>query len=147
MPEAIGDNGNGFEKSTCTKGQRAVASRPSVQENNSRLILEDGAGFGDVSVKRFDDGGVLLFDNAALDLERESEAAVVESKIFGEKSEAFDGFVLREMDGETFDFCVNQRPHPGMGGQFGVGGKLDSLVGSFSSYRGGIGDDERNDEF
>src|SRR5712664_2764114 len=34
-----------------------------------------------------------------------------------------------------------------MGGQFGVGGKLDSLVGSFSGYGGGIGDDERNDEF
>ena len=107
MPEAIGDNGNGFEKSTCTKGQRAVASRPSVQENNSRLILEDGAGFGDIGVKRFDDGGVLLFDNAALELEGEGKAAVVESKIFGEKSEAFDGFVLRELDAETLDLGVD----------------------------------------
>src|SRR5260370_18750061 len=107
MPEAIGDTGNGFEKSTCTKGQGAVASSESLQENNSRLILQDGAGFGDVGVKRFDDGGVLLLDNAALEFEGEGEAAVVESKIFGEKSEAFDGFVLRELDGETLDLGVD----------------------------------------
>src|SRR5258708_7524340 len=34
-----------------------------------------------------------------------------------------------------------------MGWEFDVRGGLDSLVGSFSGYRGGIGDDERNDEF
>src|SRR6266849_9865639 len=34
-----------------------------------------------------------------------------------------------------------------MGGQFGVGGELDSLVGGFGGYRGGIGHDERDDEF
>src|SRR5260370_7866777 len=107
MGEGVGDNGNGFEKSAGKKGQRAVASRPSVQENNSRLILQDGAGFGDAGVKRFDDGGVLLLDNAALEFEGEGEAAVVESKIFGEKSEAFDGFVLRELDGETLDLGVD----------------------------------------
>jgi hypothetical protein len=30
--------------------------------------LQDGAGFGDVGVEGFDDGGVLLFDDAALEL-------------------------------------------------------------------------------
>src|SRR5260370_41466191 len=34
-----------------------------------------------------------------------------------------------------------------MGGQFGVGGKFDSLVGGFGGNGGGIGDDEGNDEF
>jgi len=37
----------------------------------------------------------------------EGEAAIVESKIFREKSEALDGFVLREMDGETLDLRVD----------------------------------------
>src|SRR5690349_3719130 len=37
--------------------------------------------------------------------------------------------------------------HPGMRGQFGVGGELDSLVGGFGGNRGGIGNDERNDKF
>src|SRR6266481_8345297 len=34
-----------------------------------------------------------------------------------------------------------------MGGQFGVGGKFDSLISSLSSNRGRVGDDERDDEF
>src|SRR5260370_27669852 len=34
-----------------------------------------------------------------------------------------------------------------MGGQLRVGGELDSLVGSFGGNRGGVGDDERDDEF
>src|SRR6266700_3986898 len=34
-----------------------------------------------------------------------------------------------------------------MGGQLDVGCKFDSLVGGFGSDRGGIGDDEGNDEF
>src|SRR5438552_1428487 len=34
-----------------------------------------------------------------------------------------------------------------MGGQFGVGGELNSLVGGFGGDRGGIGDDEGNDKF
>src|SRR5207244_4773956 len=37
--------------------------------------------------------------------------------------------------------------HPGMGGQFGVGGELDSLVGGFGGDRCGIGNNERNDKF
>jgi len=70
-------------------------------------VLEDRAGFSDVGVKGFDDGGILLFDNAALELEGESEAAVVKSKILGEKREALDGFVLREMDGEPLDLGID----------------------------------------
>src|SRR6267143_1625319 len=34
-----------------------------------------------------------------------------------------------------------------MGGHLGVGGELDSLVGGFGGNGGGIGDDERDDEF
>src|SRR5437660_4992435 len=33
-----------------------------------------------------------------------------------------------------------------MGGQFGVGGELDSLVGGFGGDRGGIGNDKRDDK-
>src|SRR5947207_2736424 len=47
-----------------------------------RLVLKNGAGLGDAGVKRFDDGGVLLLDDAALELEGEGEAAVVEGEIF-----------------------------------------------------------------
>src|ERR1700694_4345381 len=34
-----------------------------------------------------------------------------------------------------------------MGGQLAVGGELDSLVGGFGGNGGGIGNDERDDEF
>src|SRR5229473_8029354 len=34
-----------------------------------------------------------------------------------------------------------------MGGQFGVGCELDSLVGGLGGHGGGVGDDERDDEF
>jgi hypothetical protein len=71
------------------------------------LVLKDRPGFGDVGVEGFDDGGVLLLDNAALEFESEGEAAVVESKIFGKKSEALDGFVLREMHGEALALGVD----------------------------------------
>src|SRR5467141_281889 len=56
-------------------------------------FLQNGAGFGDV--------GVLLLEDAALELEGESETAVIESKIFGEKGKTLDGFVLREMNGKA----------------------------------------------
>src|SRR5258708_24313797 len=36
---------------------------------------------------------------------------------------------------------------PGMGGQFGAGSKLDALVGGFGGHSGGIGDEQRHDEF
>lgn len=48
------------------------------------LFLENGAGFGEVGVKGFDDVAVFFFDDAALELEREREAAVGERKIIGE---------------------------------------------------------------
>src|SRR5467141_2368141 len=110
-------------------------------------FLQNGAGFGDVGVEGFDDGGILLLDDAALELEGEGEAPVIESEIFGEKSEAFDGFVLREMNGEALDLGVDERVHPGMGGQFRVGGKLDSLIGGFGRDSGDIRNDEGNNEF
>src|SRR5713101_6305517 len=34
-----------------------------------------------------------------------------------------------------------------MGGQLGVGGELDSLVGGFGGNGGGVGDEERDNEF
>jgi hypothetical protein len=70
-------------------------------------FLQDGAGFGDVGVEGFDEGGILLFDDAALELEGKGEATVVKSKIFGEKSEALDGFVLREVNREALDLGVD----------------------------------------
>ncbi len=60
------------------------------KKNHRNSFLQDGAGFGDVGVEGFDDAGALLLDDAAL-----------------EKSEALDGFVLREMDGETPDLGVD----------------------------------------
>src|SRR5258707_512039 len=110
-------------------------------------FLQNGAGFGDVGVEGFDDGGILLLDDAALEFEGESEATVIESKIFREKSKTFDGFVLREMNGQALDLGVDERMHPGMGGQFGVGGELDSLIGGFSGHGGGIRNDEGDNEF
>jgi hypothetical protein len=71
------------------------------------LFLEEGAGLGDVGVKRFDDIEVFLFDDAAFEFEGKGEAAVVESEILGEKSEALDGFVLGEVRGETGYFFLD----------------------------------------
>jgi hypothetical protein len=42
-----------------------------VRGNISGLILEDGAGFGDIGVKGFDNAGVLLLNDAALEFEGE----------------------------------------------------------------------------
>ena len=50
---------------------------------------------------------IFLFDDAAFELEGEGEAAVVEGEILRENSEAFDGFVLREMDGEALHLGVD----------------------------------------
>lgn len=78
-----------------------------VASTKQNSFLKNGTGFGDVGIERFDDGGILLLDDAALELEGEGEATVVERKIFGEKSEALDGFVLREMNGEALDLGVD----------------------------------------
>src|SRR5258708_6525675 len=85
---------------------------------------EDGAGVGDISVKRFNLLAILFFDDAALELERESEAAVIESEIVGKKREAFDGFVLREMGGKALDLAFDERVGARMSGEFGVRGKF-----------------------
>jgi len=63
--------------------------REEIRRGGHELVLKNGAGFGDVGVKGFDDGGVLLLDNAALEFEGEGEAAVVKSEIFREESKAF----------------------------------------------------------
>ena len=81
-------------------------------------VLKEGTWFSDVSVEGFDDVAVLLLDDPALELEGEGEAAVIESEIIGEKSEALDGFVLGEIGREAPDFGVNQGMNPGMGNHF-----------------------------
>jgi hypothetical protein len=87
--------------------QRRPRKREEIRRCGHELALKNGAGLGNVGVKGFDDGGILLLDNPALEFEGEGEAAVVEGEILREESEAFDGFVLREMDGETLDLGVD----------------------------------------
>src|SRR6266851_6026216 len=81
-----------------TKGFNTESTECTEKKKHQNSFLQNRAGFGDVSVKGFDDAGVLLLDDAALELEREGEGAIVESEIFRKKSEALDGFVLRKMD-------------------------------------------------
>src|SRR4029077_4927288 len=81
------DRWNCFVRCNCTEGQPASDAKRIVRRNNSALLLKNGAGLGDVGVQGFDDGGVLLLDDAALELEGEGEAAVVERKVFGEERE------------------------------------------------------------
>jgi len=57
---------------------------------------EGSGGFGDVGVKGFDDGAELLFDDAALELEREGEAAVIEREIFGSRANRLDVRIARD---------------------------------------------------
>src|SRR6266849_3360414 len=90
-------------------------------------LLEDGAGLGDVGVKRFNDVAVFLFDNAALEFEGEGEAAIINSKIFGEQREALDAFILRQMGREALHFRIDQGVHPGMSNHLADGSKRDSL--------------------
>src|ERR1700723_4791288 len=80
--------------------QRVTAYQEKQQQQSCRtphLVLEDGAGLGDVGVEVFDHVVELLFDYAASQLERERKAAVVEGEVFGEEGEALDGFVLGEV--------------------------------------------------
>src|SRR6201999_3039915 len=88
---------------------------PSALRANRRYRLGDGgAGVGDVGVEGGNYGGVFFFDDAAFEFHGEGEAAVVEGEIFGEKSEAFDGFPLGEMGGEAGDFVFDQFADEGM---------------------------------
>ncbi len=88
------------------------------EQSGTFSILKEGAWFSDVSVEGFDNVAVLVFDDAALELEGEGEAAVVKSEIIGEKSEALDGFVLGEIGREAPDFGIDQGMNPGMGNHF-----------------------------
>ncbi len=90
-----------------SSSQSSVFSATPQRGRQQDSFLQNGAGFGDVGVEGFDDGGVLLFHDAALEFEGEGKTAVVESKILGEKRKALDGFVLREMNGESFDLRVD----------------------------------------
>jgi len=56
---------------TVRKNSQQRARLLFVGMKKNGLILEDGARFGDVGEERFDDGGVLLLDDAALELECE----------------------------------------------------------------------------
>src|SRR5947208_13906039 len=89
------------------KTQRRPSRREEIRRWAHELVLKNGTGLGDAGVERCDDTGVLLLDDATLELEGEGEAAVVEGEIFRQKSKAFDGFVLSEMDGETVDFGID----------------------------------------
>ena len=62
---------------------------------NENLFLEDGTRLGNVGVELLDDVAILLFDNAALQLERVSKAAIIESKILRKQGKAFDRLILR----------------------------------------------------
>src|SRR6266478_2300820 len=48
---------------------------------NGVLVLEEGAGFGDVGIELLDDVVKLLLDDAALEFEGKGEAAIVEGEI------------------------------------------------------------------
>src|SRR5712692_2366159 len=111
------------------------------------LVLKERAGFGDVGVQGFNDVAVLLLDDAAFELEGESEAAVGEAKILGEQRKALDGFVLREIGGEALDLGADQGLDPGMSDQLGVGGELDSSLGGPCRHGGDVGNEKRDDEF
>ena len=131
MPRVSPNEGHCFAGNNCTQEQVAEVLREEIHaarilrtmagsSKRRNSILENGAGLGDVRVERFDDLAESLFDDAALDLESESKAAVVESEVLGEESEALDGFVLGEMRGKALDFRVDQGADEGMSDHLGV---------------------------
>src|SRR5208337_4389439 len=77
-------------KSVATETATGVGKR-------QRLFLKDGPRLGHIRVELLDDSVILLFHDAAAQLEREGQAAVVESKILGQQCETLDAFILCEI--------------------------------------------------
>src|SRR5579863_2644241 len=83
-------------------GVRGVSSFGGVSHTaGSELVLEDGAGFGDVGVQVLDDIVKLGLHDAAAKLQGEGEAPVVEGEVLRKQREALDGLVLRQVRGQT----------------------------------------------
>jgi hypothetical protein len=95
----------------------------------ANLLLDDGAGFGDISVKGFDGVVILLFDDAALELHGEGQRAVVEGEVAWEQRKAFDRFELSQMGGEALNLGMHQSAREGMGCDFLSRRDGNSLLG------------------
>src|SRR5262249_12908536 len=100
-----------------------------------------------VSVKSLDDVAALLLHDAPLKLQREGQAPVVEREIVGQQRKTLDGFVLREVRGEPAHFAIDEIPRQRMSGQLGVGRGVDVLFCGFGGNGGGIGNNQRGNEF
>src|SRR5260370_5787523 len=86
-----------------SSSQSSVFSATPQRGRQQDSFLENGAGFGDVGVEGFDDGGVLLFHDAALEFEGEGKTAVVERRVLGEKRKTLTTFFLLELTRQTSD--------------------------------------------
>src|SRR6184192_1897666 len=125
---ARNDNSDLFQHSSengsnCTPKNIRFTQGP-CSHDRLRSFLEYGARFGDVGVKGLDDYAVFFFHDAALEFQSEGERAAVEGKIFGEKREALDGFILREVLGKALDFVFHQSMRARMSGELGIGRKF-----------------------
>src|SRR5258707_11471082 len=69
----IGKKGFNTGSRRTQRTQRMPRGREEIRRGGHELVPKNGAGFGDIGVKGFDDGGVLLLDNAALEFEREGD--------------------------------------------------------------------------
>ena len=84
-----------------------------------------------------------LYD-AALQLERVGESAVVEGEILGKQCKTLDGFPLREMHGQALHLLLDEGAHEGVRGHFFMRGKMNSLLLSLCGDGGCVGDDQRD---
>ena len=113
----------------------AIRGAPQTDRDVPAEVAADALGrmsWGRLGVEALDDVGVLLLDDAALELERVGELAAVEGEVAFEQGKALDGLVLRQVGGEARDFGFDELVHPGMCEQFGGRGECDV----FSRARG-----------
>src|SRR5262249_46789065 len=110
-------------------------------------ILDNWAWLRNVSVERFDDFLELLFYNAALELHRERQRAVVEGEIVGQERETLDGLVLREMRSKARDFRFDKRANKRIADQVRVRAERDSLLRGFRRNGRRVRNNKSHNEF
>ncbi len=73
--------------------------------------MSRGKRFG---VQPFNHVSILLFDDAALELERIGEFAAIEGEVAVKQGKALDSFILRQIGGQARYLALDKLVHPGM---------------------------------
>jgi len=103
------------------------------------LIPEGWAGFGDVGEERSMTGGYVSSTHAALSFRGEGQAALSKVKSSGRRAKRLIVSYCARCAVESLNLGIDLRGGPRVGGQSGVGSKLDALIGGLAATSRGMG--------